>query len=260
MNNYNFGLKLWSINDNYINEAIKLYQEGYYQYIELYAVPYSYDKYSHLWLNLKFKHNISFLIHAPHYAGGLKLSQRESLSNNLLLADETKRFADKLQSDTIIFHPGIGGKTEETVFQLNKIKDQRIIIENKPYYAFKKTMICNGHSPEEIKYIMKNAQVGFCLDIVHAICAANALKKSSMEYLKEFITLEPRMIHLSDSNRDSIEDTHLNLGKGSLDLSTIIKMLSLQKKITIESDKNFNNDLDSFKKDIQYLQNIVRTI
>ena len=37
---YKRGLKLWSVNtDYYYNEAIRLYNEGIYDYIELYIVP-----------------------------------------------------------------------------------------------------------------------------------------------------------------------------------------------------------------------------
>lgn len=38
------GLKLWSINTDMINKAIKLYEQNYFDYIELYVVPDSYDK------------------------------------------------------------------------------------------------------------------------------------------------------------------------------------------------------------------------
>ncbi len=34
-----YGLKLWSTNDYYISEAIRLYKEGFYNYIELFIVP-----------------------------------------------------------------------------------------------------------------------------------------------------------------------------------------------------------------------------
>ena len=254
MNNKNFGLKLWSINNNYISEAIRLYQEGYYQYIELYAVQKTYDKCIDLWVHLRDKNNIPFVIHAPHSLGGMNLSQGEFLSTNLTLANEAKQFADTLRADTIIFHPGVGGNKEETVFQLNKINDRRILIENKPYYAIGKKEICIGYSPEDIEYIMRNANVGFCFDIVHAICAANAINEPYMNYLKRFLALEPSMFHLVDCELNSLEDNHLNPGKGSIDIPVIIKLIPAGKRITIETDKSSNNDLKDFEADVLYLR------
>ena len=46
---YKFGLKLWSVNENYIDTAKKLYDENIYDYIELYAIPSSFDEYAELW-------------------------------------------------------------------------------------------------------------------------------------------------------------------------------------------------------------------
>ena len=55
---YKFGLKLWSINKNYIDTAKKLYDENIYDYIELYAIPSSFDEYAHIWKSL----NIPYII------------------------------------------------------------------------------------------------------------------------------------------------------------------------------------------------------
>lgn len=256
MNYRNFGLKLWSINNNYISEAIRLYKEGYYQYIELYAVERSYSKYINLWVHLRDKNNIPFIIHAPHSLGGMKLSRSEFLKTNLILANETKRFADTLEANIIIFHPGVGGNREVTVFQLNKINDKRILIENKPYYAIGKKEICVGYSPEDIEFIMQNANVGFCLDIVHAVCAANAFNEPYMDYLKRFLALGPSMFHLVDCELNSLEDNHLNPGKGSIDIPAIIKLIPADKRITIETDKSSNNSLKDFEADVLYLRSI----
>jgi hypothetical protein len=41
---FNIGLKLWSTNENYIEEAKRLFDNGIYQYIELYVIPNSFEK------------------------------------------------------------------------------------------------------------------------------------------------------------------------------------------------------------------------
>ena len=60
---HKLGLKLWSINtDYYYDEAIRLYNDGIFDYIELYVVPNStetIDKWK--------KINIPFSLHAPHF-------------------------------------------------------------------------------------------------------------------------------------------------------------------------------------------------
>ena len=44
---YKKGLKLWSVNtDYYYDEAIRLYSEGVFDYIELYVVPDTLEKIS----------------------------------------------------------------------------------------------------------------------------------------------------------------------------------------------------------------------
>ena len=97
---YKFGLKLWSVNENYIDTAKKLYDENIYDYIELYAIPSSFDEYAELWKSL----NIPYIIHAPHFMHGIDFSCEEKLNDNIKLAYEALKYADYLNADKIIFH------------------------------------------------------------------------------------------------------------------------------------------------------------
>ena len=254
---YKLGLKLWPINENYIKEATRLYERGIFNYVELFIVPDTYDKYSSLWAEL----NMPYIIHAPHYDKGVNLSRRESLTSNLIRAEETIKYADRLNADIIIFHPGIEGTVEETVYQLDHIKDSRIVIENKPYYGYN-DVICVGSSPEDIEFIMTNAQVGFCLDIGHAICSANARKMAPLEYLKDFSELKPNMYHLTDGLFNSVYDRHEHFGKGNYNIKNILSLLPTGSLMTIETDKDSLENLNDFEQDIIYLnsmQDNVRT-
>ncbi len=252
---FELGLKLWSINKNYVAPARELYQQGYYQYIELFANPGSYDKYLTLWQKLK----IPFLIHAPHYQYGLNLSQADHCAKNLELFKETKKFADALQAQTIIVHPGIDGHVQETCRQLKLINDPRIVIENKPYDVLNRTLICVGHSPEEIERIKLESGVGFCLDIGHAIVSANAQGKEPIDHLKRFLALKPSLIHLSNGTYQGLEDSHANLDQGDFPLKEILKLLPRNIKITIETIKASDKDLNDFKADIECFKNIVQS-
>ena len=246
---HSLGLKLWSINENYVEEAVRLFHIKLYQYIELYVVPESYDKFIYLWENL----DIPYVIHAPHFRFGMNLAKKENIIKNLAMVEETIKFADKLNAKTIIFHPGIAGNIEDTVFHLNIINDNRIVIENKPYHALNDGLICNGSSIEDIQFIINNAKVGFCLDIGHAFCSANSRKIDPILYLKEFLKLNPDIYHLTDGDFFSIFDSHLHFGSGNFDIKKILEILPSNCSITIETIKNFNDNLSDFEEDINFL-------
>jgi len=255
---YKFGLKLWSINENYLTEAIRLYEEEVYSYIELYVVPESYPKFSDMWAGLQQKHNIPFVIHAPHFGHDLNLAKISSYERNMKLYQETKRFADLLSVDYIIFHPGVDGDITETVRQLNQIGDKRIIIENKPYYAMDSKLVCNCNSPEDMSFLIQETGLGFCLDVGHAFCSAKAREVDELIFLKEFMSLQPKLFHLSDGLIDSVFDEHLNIGKGNYPLKDILKTIGANKQITIETNKNSQTNLEDFKQDVKNLINITK--
>lgn len=234
-----------------MKEAVRLYEGGVYSYIELFVVPESYHEHVGIWERL----HIPYVIHAPHFDRGLNLAKRDNLKKNSILAQETIQYADRLKANIIIFHPGIGGNIKETVYQLNKISDNRIVIENKPYFGYN-DVICNGSTPEDIAYLMATAHVGFCLDIGHAICTANAIKTDPMSYIHKFMSLTPNMFHLSDGEYRGIHDHHDHMGMGNYPLNNITSLLPVNSTITVETDKDSTSQLDDFEKDIFFLKKI----
>lgn len=246
---FTVGLKLWSTNKHYIDEAVRLFEQGIYNYIELYCVPGSFQETHKLWQVLQ----IPFVIHAPHFRGGLNFAKKNQYEQNMNRAEEAFFFADALKSSDVIFHPGIDGDIHETVRQISMIHDKRMIIENKPYFALDDGLICNGYSPEEIKYVMDNTGVRFCLDIGHAICAANALQKEPISFVQQYLRLNPVMYHLTDGDINGITDIHFQYGKGTFPLQTLVSLLPYDAMITNEAEKQ-PDSLESFKKDIMYLR------
>jgi endonuclease IV len=255
---YKLGLKLWSVNESFMNEAVRLYQKGYFYYIELYAVPGSYARYHELWFSMREKYNIPFMIHAPHYAHGFNLAEKNLEYFNMEMYKETKKFADKLKAKYIIFHGGVEGKLEETLRQLKVFNEPRALIENKPYKVLSDSMVtlfCRGAKIDEVKIIIQEACSGLCFDIGHAICAANSLGKEPYEYVKEFIKLVPRMYHLTDiEDMKSEFDSHLNIGNGKLKIKKILNNLSVDAMITMETLKKSNDRLGDFIKDIDSIR------
>ena len=245
------GLKLWNINvDFYPKEAQKLFYDEIFDYIELYIVPNNLDKIK-VWKKL----NIPIDIHAPHYAHKLNLSKKESYDLNYKKYLEAKRYADELDSQIIVFHGGAGGSYKETAEQLSKFCDNRIIIENKPYDTldFVNENYYVGASFEEITYIMENAKCGFCLDVGHAICAANSFGINPYEYIERFCTLNPLRIHLSDININTKKDMHLNYGCGNINFKTLFNILP-NCPITIETNKKTTFGLEDFRQDAIFLK------
>lgn len=250
---FKFGLKLWSINECYVEEALRLLDEKYFDFIELYIIPGSYEKYSGIWTKI----NVPYVIHAPHFREGLNLAKPEKKDKNLIYANESIKFANLLNSEVIIFHPGISGEVEETIRQINNLNDKRIVIENKPYYALQDGLICNGNSVEEIKLIINNTNIGFCLDIGHAFCSANARNILPLAYLKEFINLNPKIFHLTDGDICSIFDKHEHFGNGNYNIKEILNILPYDSMITVETVKNSKESLVDFQEDITYLRKII---
>jgi len=264
LNNFNkfmfkFGLKLWSKNTNYIDSAIKLYDLGLYSYIELFAVPNSYKEFVKFWQNLK----IPYIIHAAHSMTGLNFAKREFFQNNVLLAKEAFDFANTLNAKFVIFHPGINGEIKETCYQINQLSNKNIIdvnkalIENKPYYGIVDNVTCVGSQPKEVEFIIKNTNIGFCFDIAHAIYSANAHKKDIFEFLNQFNKLEPKIYHVADGDFNGVLDEHKNIGHGNFDFKKILNLLSKDSFVTLETKKNFQDNLKDFEQDINKLKLIV---
>lgn len=258
MSSASFGLKVWSCNKNYIPAAQKLYGEGYFNYIEIYAFPGTEEETSYLWKAL----DIPFVVHAPHFMHGLNFSDKEKYLSNIKMMESALSFADKLNAETVIFHPGIKGDYRETARQMKNIKDGRIVVENKPYRiakavnGLKPSDICVGYCPYQISHILSETGIGFCLDIGHAICAANGAGEDKIKYLKDFIALSPKMFHLSDGEWSGAIDKHYNIGKGDYDFETLRALMPESPKISIETEKASQNDLEDFKEDVRKLRAI----
>ncbi len=241
------GLKLWTINtDFYYEEAKKLYNQDYFDYIELYVVPNTTDTIAQ-WKKL----NIPFILHAPHFVHEVNLADKEKLEYNKKIYEQVEVFRQELNAKHTIIHAGMNGTIEETIRQLQLISPKNFLIENKPAHPpHFKTRICRGHSIEEITKIITATQCKFCLDIGHAICTANYYEYAPYEFLEKFNTLDPIMYHISDGNIMSPHDQHLNINSGDYDLKKIFSIINTNGAISIETNKCYKETLDDFKEDV----------
>lgn len=248
------GLKLWSKNtDYYYAEARRLYKDGWFDYIELFVVPGTTDTINK-WKILRSDFDIPFALHAPHSMVGVNLADKSLETSNAKAYEEVAMFADALSPKFTVVHAGINGTIEETIRQLNVIRPKNILIENKPYKTIYGEPICRGSSIEEIKKVLEGYNCGFCLDIGHAICTANANSIEPYGFVEEFQQFLPSCYHISDNDIHGDIDKHLHIGQGNYDVKRIFCIIDTANDIAIETIKDSGNNLNDFTNDVQNIR------
>lgn len=246
------GLKLYSTDTELIPKAVPL-KNTYFNFIELYIIPGSYYKTIDAWKEF----GVPYIIHAPHSFHDVNLAQANKWEANLLSYNETRLFADNLNSDIIIAHGGNKGSFDETIRQIKNIGDKRIVLENKPKLGLNNE-ICVGWSPAEFKKIFDEHIInGIALDFGHASCAALSSSVDVMDIVKALMFFNPRIFHLTDGHVESEKDTHLNLGKGNYNLREFVSVIPNNSLVTIETPRNPSNNMEDFIEDVNYLKKLL---
>ena len=254
---YNLGLKLGSKDIQYTDEILQYYEQGVFQYIELFTLSGTYNDTISYWKQF----NIPFGIHAPHSAAGLNLACVANRKINESKIAESVKFADALNAKYIIFHSGTNGKPEEVINQLKLFADERFLIENKPVRGLDGST-CVGSVYDDLKQIIDGIGqgCGFCLDFGHAICAANTLKKEPFAFIKELTKLNPRVYHLTDGDYASELDSHLHYGQGSFPLNELLSLVPDCGMITNEAKRNNIEELDEVFLDYTKLMSYIDSV
>ncbi len=257
------GLKLWSTNTNvYPDEALRLFKLGAYSFLELYVVPDTINCLD-IWKSL----DIPFTIHCPHSQNGFNLADPDLEEHNKEVFKEVRQYADTLNADYIVIHSGVRDRSNnqdmarETARQLKNLNDSRAVIENKPYlpisHPYFANKLCVGYNKKELSEIISVAECGFCLDIVHAVCAANYFKIDYFEYIKDLMTLNPTMFHMSGAdNPTTVNDSHLHLKEDRIGLKKIATMLPDDAKVTIETVHDSKTSLNDFIEDVEFFNKL----
>ncbi len=244
------GLKLWSTNLHYLAEVWDLFSRKVFDYIELFIVPGSVKTILD-WQEL----GIPFVLHAPHSAAGLNPADPSQRDRNLELVRQVDDFFKALSPAWVIFHPGVDGALQESILQFRSFGDRcplmykKAVIENKPSCGLNDER-CLGDSPVEVLKLCQGTGLGFCFDMVHAICHAQAAHLEWKKVAKDFLLLAPVIFHVCDGYYTE-KDAHKHLGDGELDLSSIIAMLPPDCLVTIETPKDSSSDLKDFAIDVE---------
>lgn len=242
------GLKVWSTNIEFIKEIQALHEQANVDFVELFCVPDSFEKTGKKWSTA----NVPFIVHAPHSATGLNFSMNSQKRRNLELACEALHMADLLKAENIIFHPGVDGTVSETIRQMEEIKDQRSLIENKPYKGLNGSR-CVGSTPQEISFLMRSLDIGLCLDFGHAISSANSHNIDFYSFIEQFAALGPSMYHLTDGDTASELDRHDQYGKGNFPLKKLLQLIPPGAKVTDEAMRKDTSTLQEYVKDRVYI-------
>lgn len=259
MNNIKFGLKLWSTNDNLIEEAKELIEKDIFHYVEILVVP-----------DTEFspfqKTNIPYIIHITNERWGVDIGDKSKEDFNLKTINQCIQWANELSAEYLILHLGYKDFRVAKSF-LDKIEDKRILIENVPkvgldeeeFALFDKANVeMIGFSPEQIKELIGD-KFGFCLDFGHSTKAAISLKKDYKDYIKEFLKLNPMILHISDGRLNNEKDEHLNIGEGDYDFDFLADCIkkSQAEYISLETPRNNLNSLSEDLKNLEKLKSVL---
>jgi len=240
-----FGLKLWSINTNLIDQAVSLIDNRTFNYIELFVVPDTQIK--------PFLIDVPYIIHIPHEKFGVNIGDPTAKEYTLQKINESIAWADRLNAKHLILHAGHGSMQHAT-YLLRGLSDSRLLIENVPKVGLGgEAMI--GYSPAQIEELIGDSNMGLCLDFGHAVKAAVSLGLDYKEYVQGFMGLEPKVFHMSDGTFSEEKDEHLNIGEGEYDFRYLLQCINDNPFgfVTIETPRVNQKSLDE---DIQNLNKI----
>ena len=243
-----FGLKLWSINTDLIDQAVHLIHEKVFDYIELMVIPDSEIT--------PFLVDVPYIIHVPHEKFGVNIGDPAAKEYTLQMINESITWADQLNAKHLVLHAGHGSMKHAT-YLLREVSDSRLLIENMPKVGLGgEAMI--GYSPAQIEELIRDGDMGLCLDFGHAVKAAVSLVVDYKEYVKGFMGLEPRMFHVSDGILSEERDEHLGIGDGEYDLRFLMGFVSRSgsRLVTVETPRKVEGELGENVKNTYKLKNI----
>lgn len=257
MKNLILGFKMYSDElKKFEKEAVEFYNKKNCQYIELFVNPGN-MQYLQEWQDFKKNYDIPITLHAPHSVFNMNFADKDRFEYNKMIFAQVNVWAEVLDVQYVVVHPGKGFNIEETVRQLNLINPKRMVIENKPFLS-KKDMqrTYRGATIEEITFIRKNHPCRFCLDIAHCICTANELGENPYEYLKKFQKIHtPDCYHISGNLENSKVDLHTHFDKCDWDLEKIFSIIDTTKNITVETRHPEDSEVFTFLNDETILRN-----
>lgn len=246
-----YGLKIWNNNTEWFEEAKKLYNNKNIDFIEIYFNPDSETNYSHFDV---FK-DIPVNIHCTHTNNFHEFSLGEK---ELKIWNQVVKLADFFKSKHIVVHTGRNHDIESFKKELQKIEDNRILLENMPGLdIFGKEM--SFYNLESLKKLRQIKEI--CFDFEKAFKSALYQKVRYEDFVTKCLDeLKPEYFHISGGKTNNPVDEHLNLWEADFDIKWIKQ--ELENRFfdndccllfeTPKEGKGLENDL----KNIEYFKNL----
>ena len=203
----NYWLKLWSTNENLFNNAIKLVKNWFFDFIELYVIPWKFNKDV---LEDFVKNNITISIHVPHWAHWFNPIDINNDCEEIW--KDIRLYIELLRPFQVVMHPEIWSEVKVLEKRLNYFNDKRIIIENMP----KKSSILPNiefywYSLEQIKEI-KQINSWFCFDFAKAKSSALSQWLEIRNFSNNLLDItNPHYFHISGFLDNTEVDEHFDL-------------------------------------------------
>jgi len=245
MSEIRYGLKIWSTNAALMPQAYDAVRNKEFSYVELTPIPgTAVDPF--------ISYDVPYVIHATTERNGVNIGDRKKKALNKKAIDECIVWADKLNAQNIILHPGYGSFQDAKEF-LKSLSDSRILLENMPVKGLNAERMI-GHSPGQLTEL-SSGKTGYCLDYGHAIKAAASLKMPPDELIEQLLSLRPKMFHISDGFLSRETDEHLSIGEGEYEFQTLISAVkrSSSRQVTLETPRK---NLSSIAEDRENLKKL----
>lgn len=192
------------------------------------------------------------VVHAPHSSTGVNLCNPGKKMINIQALNWSKKMADRFNAEKIIVHPEMTESSECTIdYLISFLKDnfdERFEIENMPYLADRShRLLCS--EPRDIKRVMDETKVKFCLDLAHAAEYAKGMEYNVTDFMNDLLSLHPSHYHISDSILErvqnlTLDDVHLSLFKGTIDLEMIKQIIPEGACVTLETPHNLQAQIN----------------
>lgn len=216
------------------------------------------------------EHNINqILCHAPYTLNCASAKPETREFAIMILKDDLYRL-EHLPNALYNMHPG-----SFTTLSLDEGIDYIVYALNKVIRPEQKTMILLetmagkgseiGRSFEEIATIISriehNEKIGVCLDTCHIYSAGYDIVNHLDDVLNEFDKIiglnRLKAIHLNDSKMPfaSFKDRHEKIGDGTIGSKALIEIINHPKLRELPFFLETPNDLDGYKKEIEFLKN-----
>lgn len=198
---------------------------------------------------------LNYSVHAPYADTNLSADDdgiRRSIVNRVKASIV---YAKELEAQALIFHPG--WKTPVTRFNADRTWKKNIesICEILEFARIQKVTALIENMPGSSPYLMKSIQefhtffedvgleVKMVLDIAHA---------NTIGGLEDFIlTFRDRIAHVHFSDNNGVFDSHLSLGEGNIDWSSVTRLLEsigFEGWIVLESYEGIQESIEYISK------------